>query len=98
MCQVSGYVNRVDGTRAAYATCTFNSMVPQTIRGQNVQPLVISRDTDSTGLLTAVSLVQGLAMQVLVSDGGVTYPAASVLIPLLSQATFTQILTVPVSA
>lgn len=95
MCRVNGPVNRGDGTSAPYATVTFNSMVAQSVQGHTVQPLVVSRDTDRTGLLIAVSLVQGLSMQVLVTDGGVTYPAATVLIPFLSAATFSQILTMP---
>ena len=86
MCVVMGGVSRIDGSLMPYATVTFNSMVQQIVNGQTLQPFLVSRDTDDAGNLTAVSLVQGMAMQVLVSDGGVTYPATTVMIQRMPSA------------
>lgn len=89
-CVISGAVYRVDGTPVRDGTITFDSRVPQTISGTTVQPLIISTVTDATGQLQALTLVQNLAVQIVVSDNGVTYPPMAGLIPAQASADFNQ--------
>jgi hypothetical protein len=91
LCTVSGPVTRADGTTAVYATVTFNARDVQVIDGQAIQPFLVSSSTDDTGTLQAINLVQGLMLQVKVSDGGVTYPASTVMVPATATANFSDL-------
>jgi hypothetical protein len=90
---VSGTVLRVDGNPVQHGTITFNSMVPQSLSSMVVQPIIITATTDTSGNMTTVSLVQGMVLQVYVSDNGRTYPPMIGLVPMASTATFSQIIT-----
>ena len=91
LCAVSGVVYRVDGSVVKNVTITFNSAVPQIIAGLAVQPYIVSAVTDAEGDLQVIGLVQGLIVQIVVSDNGVTYPPMSGLVPTLATADFSQL-------
>lgn len=92
LCVVSGAVTRVDGSPVANGTVTFNSRVPQTIAGTVAQPLLVSSSTDGNGNLAAISLGQGLFLQIYVNDNGITYPPMAGLVPNAATATFNQLI------
>jgi hypothetical protein len=91
LCTISGPVLRADGTAAAYATATFNSHLVQVINGNAIQPFIVSSSTDINGMLQAINLVQGLMLAVKVSDGGVTYPANTAMVPMTATANFSDL-------
>jgi len=93
MCQISGPVARADGTLTIYGVVTFNSRSVQVVNGQAIQPFLVSSSTDINGDLQAINLAQGLLLQVKVSDGGVTYPPSTVMIPATATANFSQLFT-----
>lgn len=90
---VTGVVYRTDGSVVINGVVTFDPRIPQTVSsGVLVQPLIVSATTDGEGDLQAITLTQGLFLQVLVSDNGVTYPPASGFVPYSATTTISQIL------
>ena len=91
MSQIGGVVMKVDGTVCATCTITFDSVVPQTIAGIVVQPILQSRSTDINGNLSPLSLPQGLVVQMTAYSQGVNFPPTSGIIPMATSSTYNQI-------
>jgi hypothetical protein len=66
-CTISGTVLDGAGNPLANATIIFDSLIPQTINGQYIQPVSLSSLTDDSGVMIPVELAQGLSIQVTVN-------------------------------
>lgn len=88
---ISGVVSNIDGTTCNLCTVGFSSLTTQTISGTAYQPKFVTTTTDIAGNLAPITLPQGLAVQITVSEGGTTFPAFTAIIPFLSTATFNQL-------
>jgi hypothetical protein len=80
---ISGVLYNVDGSTCNNCTITFNSMVVQTINSVSVQPLIRSTKTDASGNVAPISLTQGLAVQIVVTENGITFPGTQGIVPFL---------------
>jgi hypothetical protein len=90
-CAITGTVQNIDGSNCANCTVTFNSQVTQVLNGVTYQPLITSTTTDSSGNLTQITLPQGLAVQIQVSENGQTFAPYSAIVPFLSTVTFDEL-------
>lgn len=95
MCSVTGNVVDAGGNPFVNGTITFNSLRIQVINGVAVNPTVVTTNTDTQGNIRAVSMPQGLAMQVTICPGtqqtsGCSAPF-SVIIPFTQTANFGQL-------
>jgi hypothetical protein len=66
MCTVTGSVVQADGSPLKNGTITFNSQRIQVINSTVVNPTVVTTNTDPSGNIRAISLPQGLVMQITV--------------------------------
>ena len=88
---ITGTVTNIDGTTCNNCTVMFNSLETQVISGVTYQPLLVSTKTNGAGVLSSITLPQGLAVQVTVSEAGTTFPSYTAIVPFLSSATFDQL-------
>jgi hypothetical protein len=98
MCTVTGSVVQADGSGLKNGTITFNSQRIQVINSTVVNPTVVTTNTDTAGNIRAISLPQGLVMQITVcppatGQGQSSNCAApySVFIPFTQTANFGQL-------
>lgn len=66
MCSVTGSVVNADGSPFVNGVITFNSKNIQVINGVPVNPTNVTTNTDASGVIRAISLPQGLVVQVTV--------------------------------
>jgi hypothetical protein len=93
-CTISGQVQLPDGSPAKNVVVTFDSVRTQVVQGSfTIAPVRVSSVTDSNGDLTAISLAQGLVVQI--SVGGAT-PFTAV-VPFLTSAQFSELATTVLS-
>lgn len=90
-CAITGTVQNIDGSNCANCSVTFDSQITQVLNGVTYQPLIASTTTDALGNLTAISLPQGLTVQIAVSENGQTFAPYTAIVPFLSAATFDQL-------
>lgn len=88
-CTISGQVFNVDGTPAANATITFNPVVSQSVGGTLYTAQPTFTTTDNNGNLTAITLPQGLLVQITIQENGANFPTYTVIVPFMSSVSFT---------
>ena len=92
LCAITGAVQLPDGSGCAKCTITVNSLVPQTVSSQLINPVIISVVTDASGNLSGFNVAQGLAVQVTISTAsGTTGTPFTVIIPFASTVTFSSL-------
>lgn len=91
-CTLSGQVLNVDGTPCANCTITLNPVTqqPLTTGGTSYSSQPVSTTTDSNGNMTALSLPQGLIVNVTISENGATFGGYTAIVPFMASATFVQ--------
>lgn len=91
-CTLSGTVLNVDGSACANCTITLNPVTaqPLTTGGTTYTSQPISTTTDANGVMTSISLPQGLIVNVTISENGATFGGYTAIVPFMSAATFTQ--------
>lgn len=80
-CAITGTVQNVDSTPCPNCTITFNSLITQVVGGVTYQPVLASTTTDNNGVLSQISLPQGLAVQITVTENGQTFPPTQSIVP-----------------
>src|SRR5215472_6910619 len=66
MCSITGSILQADGTPLVNGTITLNSQKIQVVNSVVINPTLVSTNTDANGNIRAVSLPQGLLVQVTV--------------------------------
>lgn len=88
---ISGTLLNVDSTPCPSCTIFFNSLVTQVISSTTYQPQMKSTSTDANGVISPITLPQGLVVQITVSENGATFPPYTAIVPFLSSVTFDQL-------
>ena len=84
---ISGVVLNADSTPCAFCTIQFNPLI---VQQGNIAPKIVSTTTDASGNLIPITLTQGLAVQITISENYVTFAPYTAIVPFSSTATFTQ--------
>src|SRR5215831_19767199 len=66
MCSITGSILQADGSPLVNGTITLNSLKIQVINGVVINPTIATTNTDATGAMRAISMPQGLVVQVTV--------------------------------